>query len=357
MKTKLLILVALLTGCDGGLGKDQGPPPSPAPAAGTAAQTPAVVVAKVVSQKLSKSIRLPGELLAFRSVGIYAKIQGFIEKIDVDRGTDVKQGQMIAQLTAPEYLAQQHEIEAKLASDLATYKRLKEASATPGVVAGNELDVSEKMVEADRARLKASEQNLAYLKIEAPFDGVITERQAHEGTMVGPSATHPIVRIEEIAHLRLVIHVPESAVGGIAKGDKVKFTVPAFPGEVFTGTVAREAFSLDPKMRTMPVELDVENPEKKLTPGMFAEVHWEVRRPGPSLFVPSSAVVTTTERRFVIKIADGETQWVDVRQGQPVGAMIEVFGNLSPGDLVALRGTDELREKTKVSVKEPAPAK
>ena len=122
-------------------------------------------------------------------------------------------------------------------------------------------------------------------------------------------------------------------------------------------TVAREAFSLDPKMRTMPVELDVENPEKKLTPGMFAEVHWEVRRPGPSLFVPASAVVTTTERRFVIKIVDGETQWVDVRQGQPVGAMIEIFGNLSPGDLVAQRGTDELREKTKVSVKEPAPSK
>jgi RND family efflux transporter MFP subunit len=357
MKMKLLILAALLTGCDGGLGKDQGPTPPATPAAGAAPQAPGVVVAKVVSQKLSKSIRLPGEIGAFRSVGIYAKIQGFIEKIDVDRGTELKQGQMIAQLSAPEYEAQQNEIQAKLASDLATYKRLKEASGTPGVVAGNELEISEKVVEADRARLKASEQNLAYLKITAPFDGVITERHAHEGTMVGPSVAHPIVRIEEIAHLRLVVHVPESAVGGIANGDKVKFSVLAFPGEVFTGTVAREAYSLDPKMRTMPVELDVENPEKRLTPGMFAEVHWEVRRPRPSLFVPASAVVTTTERRFVIRIVDGETQWVDVRQGQPVGALVEVFGNLSPGDLVAQRGTDELREKTKVNVKEPAPAK
>jgi RND family efflux transporter MFP subunit len=355
MKSKLMILAALLAGCDGSLGKDHGAPP--APASPGAPQAPAVVVAKVVSQKLSKALRLPGELCAYRNVGIYAKIQGFIEKIDVDRGTEVKQGRMLAQLTAPEYEAQEREIQAKLAADLATYKRLKEASATPGVVAGNELELAEKAVEADRAKLKASEQNLAYLKILAPFDGVITERLAHEGTMVGPSASQPIVRIEEIAHLRLLVHVPESAVGGITTGDKVKFTVPAYPGEVFTGTVAREAYSLEPKMRTMPVELDVENPEKKLAPGMFAEVHWEVRRPGPSLFVPAGAVVTTTERRFVIRIVEGETQWIDVRIGQPVGTLIEVFGALSAGDLIVQRGTDELREKTKVSVKEPPPSK
>ncbi len=350
MKTRLLLLAVLASGCDGGLGKDASQAAPPAPAA---PQTPAVAVAKVVSQKLSKSIRLPGELWAYRDVGLYAKVQGFVEKIEVDRGSEVKQGQLIAQLSAPEYEDQQREAQAKLASDLATYKRLKDASGTPGVVAGNDLDVAEKTVEADRARLKAVEQNLAYLKITAPFEGVITERRAHEGTMVGPSSAQPIVRLQEMARLRLVVHVPESAVGGIANGDKLKFIVPAYPGDVFTGTVAREAYALDPKMRTMPVELDVDNPEKKLTPGMFAEVTWEVRRSAPSLFVPASAVVTTTERRFVIRIVDGETQWVDVRLGQPVGAAVEIFGNLSPGDLIAQRGTDELREKSKVTTKGP----
>jgi hypothetical protein len=77
----------------------------------------------------------------------------------------------------------------------------------------------------------------------------------------------------------------------------------------------------------------------------------------PSLFVPASAVVTTTERRFVIRIRDGETEWVDVRLGQPVGTAVEVFGNLVAGETIAQRGTDELREKTKVVAKEPVPAK
>lgn len=351
-----ILPVLLATGCE----KD---PPASEKSAGHGAAsghgTPvilSVLVAKVISQKLQKPIRLPGEIWAYRNVALYAKVQGFVEKISVDRGSEVKQGDHLAQLMAPEFEAQKNEAEAKLASNLATFKRLEEAAKTPGVVAGNEVEIAQRLCEADRARLKICAQNEAYLKITAPFSGVITERNVHEGSIVGPSSAQPIVRIQEIARLRLVVFVPESAVGGITVGQKVKFTIPAYPGEVFTGTLAREAHALDPKTRTMPVELDVENPDKRLTPAMFAEVHWVVSRPAPSLFVPGSAVVTTTERKFVIRVKDGETEWVDVRLGQPVGSLVEVFGNLMAGDQVALRGTDELREKTKVMVKDPPSA-
>jgi multidrug efflux pump subunit AcrA (membrane-fusion protein) len=109
-------------------------------------------------------------------------------------------------------------------------------------------------------------------------------------------------------------------------------------------------------MRTMPVELDVENADRRLTPSMVAEVLWQVNRPAPSLFVPASAVVTTTERKFVIRVKEGEIEWVDVRVGQAVGNLIEVFGNLSAGDSIALRGSDELRAGTRVISKEGPPA-
>src|SRR5947207_12244959 len=207
------------------------------------------------------------------------------------------------------------------------------------------------MVEVDEARLKSVSQNEAYLRITAPFDGVITERYVSEGNLVGPSSAQPMVRIQEIARLRLVVHVPESAVGGVSVGDKTKFTVPAYPSEVFTGTVAREAGALDSKTRTMPVELDVDNADKRLKPGMFSEVQWEFKRPTPSLFVPGTAVVTTTERKFVIRVQNDEAQWVDVRVGQPLGNLIEVFGDLAAGQTVAARGTDEIRDKSKVTAK------
>jgi len=138
----------------------------------------------------------------------------------------------------------------------------------------------------------------------------------------------------------------------------VNFTVPALPGEQFTGVVQRISHSLDAKTRTMPVELDVNNTLGKLAPGMFPEVSWPARRPRPSLFVPPTAIATTTERTFVIRVREGQVEWVDIKRGvamnQPGGDLIEVFGDLAPGDQIAARGTDELRPGIHVAVKRAA---
>src|SRR5262245_27112037 len=151
------------------------------------ARPPAVAATKVVSQDLNRQVRRPGELQAYQDVPLYPKVQGFVEWIGVDRGSTVKTGQLLVRMSAPELAAQRSEsaaktrgaqsqtaeaearvdsikaqrleAEAKLASDDATYKRLKAASSTPGVVAGNDVDVAEKLVEADRARVKLYEEN------------------------------------------------------------------------------------------------------------------------------------------------------------------------------------------------------
>ncbi len=346
-------------------------------------QIPTVMATTVVLQQLNRQIPLPGELQAYQDVAIYPKVQGFVEWIEVDRGSVAKEGQLLARLIAPELAAQSREAaakaqaaqaqcleaEAKLAADEATYKRLQAASATPGVVAGNDVDVAQKTVEADHARVRAwqekekaalqavhSFQDIeSYLHIVAPFDGIITERNVHKGSFVGPSggpAALPVLRIRQISLLRLVVALPEMDVASIDPGTAVSFTVPAFPGETFQGVVQRIAHALDVKTRTMPVELDVANPSGRLAPGMYAEVAWPARRPQPSLFVPSSAVATTTERTFVIRIREGEAEWVDVKRGAAMGDMVEVFGNLEQGDQVAMRGTDELRAGTHVVVKQ-----
>jgi RND family efflux transporter MFP subunit len=195
-----------------------------------------------------------------------------------------------------------------------------------------------------------------YLRIEAPFDGVVTERNAHEGSLVGPG-TAALLRVQQVSRLRLVVAVPEDAVGGIAQGLTVTFTVPAFPGETFSGKIARASRALDAKTRTMPVELDVQNTDGKLAPGMFANAAWTMRRDHPSLFVPPSAIATTTERTFVVRVRNGETEWIDVKRGASMGPLVEVFGSLQAGDQVAVRGTDELRAGTRVLAKQAAPAK
>jgi RND family efflux transporter MFP subunit len=239
-------------------------------------------------------------------------------------------------------------------------------------VSGNDLDVAQKTVEADRARVRATQDSAeaaraalrsvqqieSYLQVKAPFDGVVTERNVHPGALVGPTGgagvAVPMVRIEQVSRLRLVVPLPEAYAAAIPAATKVSFTVSAFPGQTFSGTVTRIAHSLDVKTRTMPVELDVSNPSARLAPGMFAEAQWPVRRLEPSMFVPISAVAKTTERTFVVRVRDGKTEWVDVKTGMIAGRLAEVFGDLREGDEVAARGTDELRAGTRVSTR-PAP--
>ena len=340
-----------------------------------------VQVTKVVAQKLALTVHLPGEIEPYEVVAVFPKVTGFVKSISVDRGSHVKEGQIIAHLEAPELVAQRSEAqsklqaaqaqfaaaEAKVASDEGTYEHLKAAAATPGVVAGNDLFVSQKALDADRAQLTAQQENVnaaqqslqaitqteAYLQVKAPFDGVVTERNVHPGALVGPAGAPgsalPMLRIETLSRLRIVVPVPETYAAGGPEGTKVEFTVPSFPGRIFRGTIARIAHSVDIKTRTMPVELEAANVKGELSPGTFSDVLWPVRRSYPTLFVPTSSVANTLERAFVVRIRDGKSEWIDIKTGVTVDKMTEVFGDLHEGDIVAVRGTDELRAGTAVS--------
>ncbi len=338
----------------------------------------AVETVKVVAKPVSRSIKLPGELLPFESVEIYARVQGFVDKIRVDRGSAVKKGDLLAELTAPEMKAQRAEAQAKIEglraqrqeafakafSYQATLARLIDAAKTKGAISEQELETARKTYEASQAAVQAVENAIqaaqatersvadleGYLRITAPFDGVITERRAHPGALAGPAAPW-LVRIEQTAKLRLVVSVPESETATIARGSRVSFGVPAFPGQTFTGSVARFSRTIDPKSRTMPVELDVVNSDGRLGPGMFPEVEWPVRRAGASMLVPQTAVAVNTERSFVIRVKDGAAEWVDVRKGATSGPLVEVTGALHEGDVIVKRASDEMRSGSKLTVK------
>jgi len=332
----------------------------------------------VVSKPASRTIDLPGEIAPYLSVALHARVAGYVERVLVDRGSIVKRGELLAELSAPEMQAQIAEAESKvqaaesdrlqaeaqLAAANATYERLRKASETPGAVAGNELVQAQKQVEAAEAAAKSRQQASqaagqflrarkdleAYLKITAPFDGVVTARLVHPGALVGPGADPVLLTIDQVSHLRLIVPVPEEDVGAMAKGASVAFRVPAFPERTYTGTIARVSHALDTKTRTMPVELDVFNRDGSLAPGMYPNVKWPVRGGQPVLFVPKTAVVTTTERTFVIRDRDGRAEWVDVKKGPAEGDLVSVSGNLKAGDKVVRRATDELRDGSPISI-------
>jgi membrane fusion protein, multidrug efflux system len=351
-------------------------------------EAPTVDVARVVEQSVDVVLSMPGQLEPFEGIAVYAKVTGFVRRVPVDRGSKVREGDVLVELDAPEIDAQRAEGQSRLQAAAAqltvararadaetgTYERLKAASATPGVVAGNDLAVAQNSAEAARAQVAAAQESVeaarqaarsaaqleGYLRVTAPFSGVVTERNIHPGALVGPGSgagpATPMLRLVHDERLRLVVPVPEAYAAGVKEGSPVRFAVSAYPGRTFAGTTARIAHSIDEKTRTMAVEVDVENPDRALTSGGYCQVQWPVRRPQPSLFVPTASVATTTDRTFVVRFTNGVSEWVDVRTGLSAGPLTEVFGDLRPGDVVAARGTDEMRPGTSVRVRE-APAR
>ena len=319
----------------------------------------------VVVQQLDRKLRLPAEILPYQAVDLHARVPGFVERVEVDRGSVVKKGQLLLELVAPEMKAQLAEVEAKaqaiesqraeaeakLASAEAVLERLQRAATTAGAVAGIEVIQAQKSTDglrsqitsiqsqakATRASAAAITELIGYLKVTAPFDGVITARMVHPGAL----ATGPLLRLEQLSRLRVVVALPESEVATMVRGASVAFT--AAGGVAGSGVIARVSRSLDPKTRTMPVELEVANANGALSPGMYAEAVWPARRAKPSILVPPTAVVTTTEKVFVIRNAVGKAEYVPVAKGATAGDLLEVFGNLAAGDRVLRRASDEIR--------------
>jgi len=335
----------------------------------------AVETATVTTQKSERVVTLPGELAPYQAVTLSARISGFVDHVDVDRGTLVRQGQVLAALAVPELAAQvaeaqsrvllaethKAEAESRLTTVTSMLERLKRAAATPGTVAGLDLLRAEEDVTAARAAVQTQVQAVAgskaavdavraleqYQTVSAPFSGRIVERLVHPGALVGPT-TGPLFRLEQTSRLRLVIPVPEHVLGTITIGRAVEFRLPSHPGRTFRAKVARSAGSLDARTRTMTVEADVDNSADLLAPGMFPDVLWPVIRENAMLLVPTTAVVTTTERTFVIRIVGGKAEWVTVKKGPAVGDQVEVLGGLKGGDVVVKRGTDEIRDGSPV---------
>src|SRR5262249_866300 len=157
--------------------------------------------------------------------------------------------------------------------------------------------------------------------IIAPFDGVVSERLVHPGALVGPG-TAALLTIQQISRLRLVAAVPEEHTSAIVYGANVQFRWPAFADRHFTGKVARNSRTVEAMTRTMPIELDVVNSDGALSPGMYATIAWPVKRPKPVLYVPTTAVVATSERTFVIRNRNGRAEWVDVKKGAADGEVV-----------------------------------
>lgn len=321
---------------------------------------PALETISLHKGMLSTNLQVPGELTPYQQVDLYAKESSFVKKVYVDVGSEVKQGELLVSMEAPEINSNMAAAQSRLKSQEAiytasnsNYNRLIETSKTPGTISKNDIDQAAARKNSDKAQYdaaKAAYQSVAatgaYLNIRAPFSGVITARNINPGAYVGPSGKGsdlPLFVLQEQKRLRLVISVPEIYTGLLKKQDEVTFDVKALPNQNFKAKVKRMAGALDQRLRSERLEMDVYNNQKKLLPGMYAEVNIPLPSSDSTFVVPKTTLVSSTERVFVIRVIDNKAQWVDVKKGREAGDQVEIYGKLDQGDKLVKTATDEIR--------------
>ncbi len=306
----------------------------------------------------SYSLSLPAELKPYEQVQVYAKVNGFVQKLLVDRGAYVRKNQLLAILEAPEmgqqYLSDKAGQE-KMNSDYnfaqQAYERLKEASSTEGAVSPIELDRAKSMMLSAKSAYEASKAGTAhtgqlqsYLRILAPFDGIITERNSSVGALVGPGSNQSLFSIAQSQKLRLTLSIPEKHAASISDAMSASFSVSSLPGEIFTAKLSRSSGTLDAQHRSLVLEFDVDNSQHKLQGGEYAQVKLNLQRKAASFWVSPKQIVNASSGPFVMTLKENSLQRVAVKEGIRVDSLQEIFGDLDPADLILKHPSEEIKE-------------
>lgn len=320
---------------------------------------PGYQLATVEKGGVPTTIKLPAQFAAYQEVSIFPKVNGYVKTVLVDIGSEVAKGALLMVLEAPELA--QAALQAKekyartqvdFAIDKERYNRLLEASRTPGAISPLDLSTVKAKMNADSMLCNAEKANwqmqqtmLGYLKVVAPFAGVITERNIHPGALVSNSAKDkPMLELKQVNKLRLQIDIPEGIAANLKDKDTVSFYVSALQGKKRTGFIERSSMNENAQYRSERMEVDVLNEDKALAPGMYADVVLYSKGNIEAYFVPRSAVVTSTERKYVLVVKGKKINKVDVTTGNQTSSQIEVFGALSIDDKVVAAANDEMKE-------------
>jgi RND family efflux transporter MFP subunit len=347
------------------------------------ATVPMVRVIAVKPVDTPRQIDLTGTMQPFDSATLFARATGYISKRNVDIGSSVHKGDVLAVISAPDLDAQLAQargqlgqmqaalVQAQANRDLAhatndrttqlvqqgwdskqqgDTDRLNLASQIAAVA------VARANVEAQQAQVDRLEQLTGFERVVAPFNGVITARQIDVGSLVTADAASgsPLFSIARTDVLRAQVYVPQDDYFGLKDGEQATVTVPELPGQIFHGTVARNASVLQQQTRTLLTEVDVDNASGKLAGGLYGIVHLDVPRHEPVFIVPSQAVIFNQNGLSAAVYRDGTLQLRHLDLGADDGAQVEVRSGLQPGDQVILNPPVDAANGMRVATAIPA---
>ena len=309
--------------------------------------------------QITRIVTLPGEIKAYQQATLYAKVGGYLKSIAVDKGDDVKEGAVLAEIEVPELLADLAKYKAEVEVAEIDFRRVSDAQRkAPDLVVPQTVDNAKGKLDIARANLTRAETLLSFARITAPFSGVVTRRLVDPGAFI-PAATSgsaaqsaALLALMDFDKVRVQVAVPEAEVPFIKNGLPVKVTVEELTGRVYEGTVTRYAAALDDATKTMLSEIEIPNPRRELRPGMFAMARIVVERKDDALLLPVEAVVVEKARTSVFTVVGDKARKIAVNTGFNDGVSVEILDELKPDEPVVLVGQQTLTDGQSVKVVE-----
>lgn len=319
-------------------------------------QTPAgaqqVQVLKVQQRDISQTLTLPANISPWYQATLYGKVSGYLKWIGFDKGDWVKKGELLAVIDAPEIEDQYQQAEADHSIKKLTAERLFGVwKENPDVIAKQDVDVARAAAEAAKHQMENRRTFLEYTKVYAPFDGIITARFADPGALIQAatgSATQsaPLFTIMDMETVRIYVNVPQEAAHLAKPGVAATLAVRERPGEDFKASITRTTQALDPATRTLLVELDVPNKDRKLQPGTFVNVTLYLQQHPNALAIPPTAIVPSKngKEKSVFVVDQGKAKLIPIQTGIDDGVWVEVVEGLTGSEEVVVVGKGGLND-------------
>jgi membrane fusion protein (multidrug efflux system) len=311
----ILLPVMLIAGCGEKLAGEN------TSAAGTeSAKMPTVETVNPKERNFAATINIIGTAKANRVVKLHAMESGYVQKMYKDIGDVVKAGEIIARLENPELNRNFQKQKALMEAKKSIYDRLQGiADKTPALTSLDQLEMAKAEYESTLAEYKATTDRIGFLKVKSPFNGVVTKRHVDKGALVQSGITEagamPLVEVMELDIIRLAVSVPESDVSAVDTGTEVAVVFPELAGEVFQARVSRISRALSEKSKTMDIEIDIQNPDFKIKPGMYARVNMQISSREDVLSVPNTALVVYQDDFFIYTVDSGIVKRIPIRRG------------------------------------------
>lgn len=302
-------------------------------------------------------VTLPGSVRALQEATLYAKVAGYVKVIRVDKGDAVKAGAVLAELEAPELIADVARYRAETQVAKMELERVEQAiKQAPDLIMPVEADRARGKYDVAKANLERIETLLSFARITAPFAGVVTRRYVDVGAFI-PAATAgstaqtaALLTLTDFNTVRVQVAVPEAEASRVVKGQPVRFSVDALPERTFEGSVTRFSYALDESSRTMLAEVEIQNPKLELRPGMYASVQIALEHHDSALLVPATALVMEKTNAFVFIVEGDTARKRAVKLGFNDGAKAEIVDGLAVNQPVVLVGKRPLADGQKIQV-------